>query len=161
MIWAHTIHFSLMKEGQLLDSQDSPVEEGPGGRFTSLRDLGEQHRVLILIQMKYSKCFSQGAVGHRCLQMSFLTKLMKEVIPLQKCLEVSKWVVQQGFLVCFPLCRVELQEQLEVCREEISILGSHLLEEALVHHLLQDSNSKSFSQMINKSKISEGINLIS
>jgi hypothetical protein len=158
MIWAHTIH---LKGGQLQDNQDSPVEEALGGRFTSPRDLGELRRVLILIQMKYSKCFSLGAVGLRCLPMSILTKLMKEVIPLLKCLEVSKWGVHQGFLVCFPLCRVELQEQLEVCREEISILGSHLLEEALVHHLLQDSNSKSFSQMINKSKISEGINLIS
>jgi hypothetical protein len=161
MIWAHTIHFNLMKGGQLQDNKDSAVEEAPGGRFTSPRDLGEQHRVLILIQMKYSKCFSLGAVGLRCLPMSFLTKLMKEVIPLLKCLEVSKWVVQQGFQECFNLCKVELQEQLEACLEEISILGSHLLEAALVHRLLQDSNSKSFSQMINKSKISEGLNLIS
>jgi hypothetical protein len=158
MIWAHTIH---LKGGQPQDSQDSPVEVAPGGRFTSLRDLGELRRVLILIQMKYSKCFSQGAAGLRCLPMSILTKLMKQVIPLPKCLEVSKWGVQQGFLECFNLCKVELQEQLGACLEEISILGSHLLEEALVHHLLQDSNSKSFSQMINKSKISEDINLIS
>jgi hypothetical protein len=161
MIWAHTIHFNLMRGGLLQDNQDSPVEEAPGGRFTSLRDLGVQRRVLTLIQMKYSKCFSLGAVGLRCLLMSFLTKLMKEVIPLQKCLEVSKWVVQQGFQECFNLCKVELQEQLGACLEEISILGSHLQVGALVHHLLQDSNSKSFSQMINKSKISEGINLIS
>ena len=158
MIWEHMIHFSLMKEGRLLHNQDSvEVQEE---HFTSRQDLAVQHKVLISIPMKYSKCSSLVAVVLRCLPMSFQIKIMKEVIPLPKCLEEREWVALQASLVCFPLCKVKLQVHLEVCRKEISILDSHLQEAALVQHLLQDFNSKIFPQMINKSKRNEGIILI-
>ncbi len=154
------IHFSLMKGGQVPHNQDSV--EVQGEHFTSPQALVVLHKVLILIQVKYSKCSSLVAVVLRCLPMSFLTKLMMEAIPLQKCLEARKWVGLQDSLVCFNSCKVELKVKLEECREEISILDSHLqVAAALVQHLHQDFNSKTFSQMINKSKRNESINLIS
>lgn len=153
------IHFSLMKGGQLPHNQDSV--EVQGEHFISPLALVVQHKVQILIQVKYSKCSSLVAVALRCLPMSFLTKLMMEAIPLPKCLEARKWVVLQDSLVCFNSCKAELLGRPEECREEISILDSHLQVAALVQHLHQDFNSKIFSQMINKSKRNESINLIS
>ena len=152
------IHFNLMKAGQLPLKQDlvEVLEE----HFISPRGQVVLHKALTLIPMKYSKCSFLGAAALRCRQMSFLTKLMMEVTPSPRYLEVRKWVEQEDFLACFPLCKVVVQVQLEVCLEGISILGSHLQGAALVQLLLQDFNSKSISQMINKSKRNEGINLI-
>ena len=153
------IHFNLMKGAQLPLKQDSVGDLGE--HFISPRGQVVQHKALILIPMKYSKCSSLVAAALRCPPMSFLTKLMMEVTPSPRCLEVRKWVEQEDSLACFHLCKVEFQVQLEVCLEGISILASHLQEAALVQLLLQDFNTKSFSQMINKSKRNDGINLIS
>jgi hypothetical protein len=143
-----------MKGCQLPPNQDSVGVLDV--HFTSHQAPVALLKALTLIQVKYSKCFSQVAVALRCPQTSIQSKLMRAVTPLPRCLAVRGWAAHQDSQVCFPLCKgVELQGQLEGCPGGISISGSHLLGGALgqLHH--QDFNSKSFSQMINQSKKNE------
>ena len=163
MIWGHMILINLIKEAQLLHIQDSKEDQGVEAQehFTSLRGQEVRLKVPILILVKYLRCSSLEGLAGRCRLTNSQTLLMKVAIPSLKCL-VAKEVGLLASLEYFSLCKVEVRvHREEVGLGEILISDSHLLEAALELPLPQDFNSKSISQVINKNKISEIINLIS